>query len=122
MKKPILLIIDDEIGLARIMKLNLELTGEFQVEVAYTGDEGIKKASANAYDLVITDFRMPGGMDGRAVAEAIKRLKPHCPILLCTGDLEVDNQNPVAVDGIISKPIDHKSLHGIITEMLAKQD
>lgn len=120
MKKPILLIIDDEIGLARIMKLNLELSGEFQVEVAYTGDEGVKKASANPYDLIITDFRMPGGMDGLAVAAAIKQVKPNCPILLCTGELGMDSQNPPEVDGVISKPLDHKSLYGIITGFLSK--
>ena len=120
MSKRVLLIIDDEVGLAKLTKLNLELTGEFQVEVVYSGIEGVKKATEGVIDLVITDFRMPG-MDGKAVARAIKEVKPKCPILLCTGDLEVFSEGSTEVDGVINKPVDHKNLYGIINAVIAKQ-
>ena len=120
MTKHPVLVIDDEAGLAWLVKLNLELTGEFQVETANSGADGVKRAVENDFDLVITDYRMPG-MDGRAVARAIKAAKPNCPVLLCTGDLELaSGQQPAEVAGVISKPVDHKRLYAIITQTIAK--
>lgn len=123
MSKHTILLIDDEPSLCMIMKLNLEHTGEYIVETAASGEEGLKMAEAKKYDLVITDFKMPG-IDGGIVAEALKAMKPHSPVVLFSiyhDDNTTISQNTRSkADAVISKPIDHDELHRAIKEALAK--
>jgi DNA-binding NtrC family response regulator len=120
-----ILIIDDERDICEIMKLNLERAGEFAVDVAYCGEEGLEMAKKNRYDLVITDFYMPG-MDGGEVLDAVKEMSPGLPVLLFS--IYHDDISTLATsvknraDGIISKPIKHEELYRAIKEALAKNE
>lgn len=119
-----ILLIDDEVNLSKMIKLNLERTGKYEVVTADSGEAGVRCVAAEPFDAVITDFNMPG-MNGQQTAEAIKRIKPELPVLL----LSVYHDDPTMVtastkriiDGIISKPIDHGELHRALTEILAKR-
>ncbi len=123
MGKKRLLLIDDEINLCKLMKLNLERTGEFEVTVAHSGMEGIEKAKAERFDLVITDFRMPG-LDGKVVLDAVKAMTPHTPVVLFS--IYHDDAGTITpelerkADGLINKPIDHEQLHKVIKDALAR--
>ena len=64
------LVIDDEKQVLDLLKTALTLHG-YQVEVAADGREGITKFDRRAYDIVITDVRMPG-LDGISVAHHIR--------------------------------------------------
>ena len=118
-----ILLIDDEEQLCRLMKLNLERDGSYEVETAFSGSEGIEKATATPFDLVITDFRMPG-MSGQEVINGLKAITPPAPVVICSvyhDDPEtVTDRIRTQVDGVISKPIDHVQLHQTIREALAK--
>jgi len=116
-----ILFIDDEVDLCKLVKVNLESLGEYEVTTVSSGEEGIKKAKELDFDLVITDFKMPG-MDGEAVLDALKAMKPHLPVVffsiyhddISTIDTSVRNR----VNGIVSKPIDHKHLYEVIKDIL----
>jgi CheY-like chemotaxis protein len=69
MPKTLLLIDDDDVVLQSLGRL-LESQG-YQVEKARNGFEAIEKAQNQAFDLVVSDIRMPG-MDG---IELIKKLR-----------------------------------------------
>lgn len=58
------LVVDDEKHIVRLVQVNLEMAG-FQVEMAYNGDEGLRKIIENPPDIVILDIMMPkmSGMD-----------------------------------------------------------
>ena len=124
MTKKKILLIDDEVSLCKFIKLNLEHTGEYEVTVAHSGEEGIEKAHQSTFDLVITDFKM-SGMDGPAVLRALKQMTPHIPVVLCSvyhddaGTVDVDLLNKA--DGIIEKPLKHEQLYQTIREALAKR-
>lgn len=125
MSKYKILLIDDEPALRTIMKLNLERTGDYEVETAASGEEGLKMVERKNYDLVITDFKMPG-IDGGIVVEAVKAMKPHAPVVLFSiyhDDNTTISQNIRSkADAIISKPIDHDQLHKAIKDALAKAE
>ena len=70
-----ILVIDDEKNLCFLLKSNLENIGDYMVDVAYSGEEGLRKAKEVEFDLVITDFRMPG-LNGRDVLNALKEMRP----------------------------------------------
>ena len=50
----------------------LELYGGYEVDVAYNGEEGVKKTREWQPDVVLMDIRMPGRLDGLA---AIRQLR-----------------------------------------------
>ena len=65
------LIIDDEENFCKLIKKNIEKTGEFEVYMATNGDEGVKLARKIKPDLILLDIVMPG-MDGGDVAALIR--------------------------------------------------
>lgn len=123
MDKKKILIIDDEKDLCELMKLNLESMGKFEVTVAYSGQEGIKKAKETNFDLVISDFSMPG-MDGKEVLETLKNFNPLLPVVLFTVYHDDVSTIPRSIkskaDGLINKPIDHEQLYKTINGILEK--
>ena len=81
-KAKILVIDDDKViqeGCNRI------LTGEgYDVETAFTGQEGLKKMEEETYDLVITDLKMPD-ISGMEVLKKIKNNDPDIGVIMITG-------------------------------------
>lgn len=83
-----LLLIEDEVRLAKSLKKGLEEEGHV-VDVAEDGEQGEAMALANGYDVLIIDWRLPG-RDGKTVVENLRAADRRCPILMLTalGDVE----------------------------------
>lgn len=86
-QKRVLLIDDDKIVLKSISKF-LSSHG-FDVEIVQDGEEALRKAKNNNFDLIITDVRMPG-MNGIETIKKIRELyqklkKPHVREIVITG-------------------------------------
>ena len=122
MRKRILLI-DDERDLCLVMKLNLERTGAYEVTVAYSGAEGLERARVAVFDLVITDFNMPG-MNGGIVLHSLKAMRPLAPVVLCSvyhDDVTaITTEVQREADGLINKQIDHAQLLRTSEQALAR--
>ena len=118
-----ILIIDDEAALAEIVKLNLELSGDYSVEIAASGEEGLRMLAGEPFDLVITDFKLPG-VNGVEVLERLKEEQPDLPVVL----FSVYYDDPQAVpararalaDGLVGKPIDHDAMERLVRTLLAE--
>lgn len=64
MKKARILYVDDEIGAARLLKLNLEATGRYEVNIQNWPEDALDTARTFKPDLLLLDLimpRMPGG-------------------------------------------------------------
>ncbi len=77
------LLVDDEAEFVETLAERLHARG-LEVEVALTGMEGIAKAQATRFDLVVLDFAMPG-MDGVATLRALRAASPDLQVILLTG-------------------------------------
>ena len=70
-RKRRILIIDDEAALARLLQLNLEQTGAYEVRTEERGAHGLAAARAFRPDLILCDLIMPD-LGGGAVAAQIQ--------------------------------------------------
>ena len=80
---PTVLCIDDRTDSLKIRKLMLETQG-YSVLTADDGPSGLRLLSDHPVDAVILDYKMQG-MDGLAVATAIRARHGNLPIVLLSG-------------------------------------
>jgi len=66
-----ILVVDDEAGFGRLLKLNLERTGKFEVQTETKGSQALNTARSFKPDLILLDIIMPD-MDGSEVANRLK--------------------------------------------------
>jgi two-component system alkaline phosphatase synthesis response regulator PhoP len=118
-----ILVVEDEIQFAEMIKLRLELTG-YSVSIATDTSEGISKIQNNFYDLLILDLMMPGG-GGITLLEAIKNQpdKAAIPAIVVTGktvtaDLK-KKLDEYHIADVFIKPYDPAQFLGKINELLA---
>ncbi|RME06857.1 MAG: DNA-binding response regulator [Anaerolineae bacterium] len=76
-----ILVVDDDPRYVRLVEANLETAG-YQVEVAYSGEEAIRKVQNNPPDLILLDVMMRG-LDGMETCERIRRFS-NVPIIMVT--------------------------------------
>jgi signal transduction histidine kinase len=82
-RKERLLIVDDEESVAYTVSEVLRREG-YDVDMALSGDEAVKKLQVVGYDLILTDLHMEG-VDGISVLEAIRRIAPRTIAIVLTG-------------------------------------
>ena len=87
--KPRILVIDDDAEIRKSFKMTLEYAG-YDVTLAATGEEGVKLAEQEAPDLVFCDIKMPG-MDGLEVLQKLQHLKDVMPVVVITGNADIQN-------------------------------
>jgi signal transduction histidine kinase len=84
----VVLVIDDEPSIRMLITDVLSDTG-YSVLEASDGPAGLRVLqSAARIDLLITDVGLPGGMNGRQVADAARTLRPDLRVLFITGYAE----------------------------------
>lgn len=77
-----LLIVDDDKQIRELLAFDIVQSG-YIVDCATDGEEGLKKALENNYDLILLDVMMPK-MDGFTVCKNIRIQNPTVPILMLT--------------------------------------
>ncbi len=92
--------VDDEPGILFTRQKLLENAG-YEVLSAADGDQALHFFAAHDVDLVLLDYLMPG-MDGGAVAQAIKHQKPRVPVIIVSAS-PVEEQSLACVDCFIRK-------------------
>jgi CheY-like chemotaxis protein len=117
--QPSLLWIDDyQLGL-ELYRAMFESLG-FRVYTASNGEEGLRIAATNPVDVVITDYEMPG-MNGEAVAAALKTIKPGLPVVLFSGSTLVPLRARRVVDACCDKAASRTHLSATIQRVLHKK-
>lgn len=92
MKPPVLIIEDDPLQQKLLVKL-LENKLELNSAIASNGQEGLsylEKDNGESVKMVITDMKMPI-MDGLETLEIISQKYPQLPVIMITGNKDIDN-------------------------------
>ncbi len=98
-----ILIVEDDPVAAHTLRLALSVDGHV-VDIAGDGQQGLTMFETGAYDLVVTDFKLPK-MDGLELAEAVKQRDPSRPVILITAYAEEVQGKVSNVDALIGKPV-----------------
>lgn len=115
-----ILVVDDEPIVCDAVKMMLEFDGH-QIETANGAEEALALFAKSTFDVVITDYSMPG-MKGHELAARLKALKPGQPIVMITAYAEMlaAEQTPLdVVDHLISKPFLLEDLRVAIAKVTA---
>ncbi len=101
---PIVLIIDDEAQIRRLLRLSLEAHG-YQIKEATTGQEGLQQVALARPDIIILDLGLPD-MDG---LDVIKKIREWCQapvIVLSVRNSEQDKINllDAGANDYVTKP------------------
>ena len=120
MKK--ILIVDDEAGFTRLMKLTLQKTGEYEVTEENEGARALETARRVRPDLILMDIVMPD-VDGGDAASRIRKdpALAHIPIVFLTAIVSQQEATPGGLIGgfpFLSKPVSLNALIACIKKQL----
>ncbi len=102
-----ILVVDDEVGIARLCKRLLEQAG-YEVIISTHPYEAIRLLSEQRFDVLVTDVRMPL-LDGFELVNRARMLQSDLAVLLMTGFGTVETAIQAlhrGVDGLILKPFE----------------
>lgn len=98
------LIIEDELDLAGILRQGLFEAG-YDVDVAYDGEEGLRRALAREADIIILDKKLPK-LDGFSVLKSLRKKRINTPVLMLTAMEEFQDLKKARIkaDDCLTKP------------------
>lgn len=128
-----ILIVDDENSILKSLHRLLSLTHCFGGDKAYrltvdtftSPEDALERARRTAYDLVLSDYRMPG-MDGVQFLKAFRELQPDAARLILSGYADLNGLigaiNEAGISRFLSKPWNDYELVAAIGQALALRD
>jgi len=95
---------------------------DYDVDVARDGREALGQMKTQAYDLLITDLRMPG-LDGLSFIPEARRIDSQIPVIVITGfsteAAAIDAAN-LGVAGYLTKPFQVRKVLEVAARALGK--
>ncbi len=118
------LLAEDEIALAKIIKDSLESRRKFQITIAANGNEAMSLYHRSKPDILVLDVMMPQ-MDGFTLAKMIRQTDTQTPILFLTARSSVDDLVTgfhLGGNDYLKKPFDMEELIVRITRPIEPSD
>jgi DNA-binding response OmpR family regulator len=116
-----ILLVEDELHLARSIRRGLEAEG-FAVDIAADGEEGLYRGQETAYDAIILDIMLPK-RNGYRVCADLRSAGVWTPILMLTakdGELDEAEALDTGADDYLSKPFSYVVLVARLRALLRR--
>lgn len=113
------LVAEDNISNQKLTKVLLEKMG-FEVVICGNGEEAVKKACSETFDIILMDMQMPV-MNGYKAATVLRHKSITTPIIAVTANAMKGDANKcidAGCDNYLAKPIHYDALHDIIGKYL----
>jgi DNA-binding NtrC family response regulator len=118
-----LLVVDDDLLHARLLKANLDRPGRVECEVVKSAEEALARLARGAVDALVSDVVMPG-MDGIELVRRVRELDAALPVILVSAEAAL----PRAVAGIragatdfLQKPLNVSALLALVERALEER-
>jgi two-component system, OmpR family, response regulator len=112
-----ILVVEDNERVARFVTRGLREAGH-TVEHAANGRDGLFLAASEPHDVIVMDRLLPGGIDGLAIIEALRKSGNRTPILILSALNDVDER----IRGLRSGGDDYLTKPFAFGELLARVD
>jgi CheY-like chemotaxis protein len=115
-----ILVVDDEENVALTLRLSLEKLPLCETTVATSGAQALELLERQPFDLLITDYLMPG-LDGLALVTRVRQLYPQIQIIMLTAccDERLHRQAAgVSIQRILGKPIKLEEIREVASSVL----
>ena len=121
MTRPLVLVVEDESGVLSLVRRTLTAEG-YLVEAATTGDEGLRLARSNRYDLVILDIDLPGpsGLDILSDLRDRARSEPVLLLTIRSGEDAIVTGLDAGADDYLEKPFSLRELRARCRALLRR--
>lgn len=121
-EKKRVLVIDDEEKFARLIALNLEATGQYEVRTDHTGEDAFVTLRQYEPDVILLDYGLPG-LDGPQVCARLRKWNRTAtvPVVMLSARYqmdEVDRALTSGVDDYLIKPVDLDVLEQKLREVI----
>jgi two-component system response regulator AtoC len=116
----LVLVVDDDPGTRKVARANLSLEG-FEVAVASSGQEGLARLAEADPMAMVTDLKLPD-LDGIALMDRARALRPHLPVVVVTGNATVETAVQAMRRGALhylTKPIRYDELALVLRHAVA---
>jgi CheY-like chemotaxis protein len=113
------LLVEDEELIRQIVADALEDAG-FEVIEAATGEEALSRCKEHIADVLFTDIRLPGEIDGWDVAEHCRQVDPQMPVVYATGHSLAEHR-PVSGSRFFQKPYRTATIIDAIRDLLGRR-
>lgn len=125
MRRPSILVVEDEDDIRELIELNLSREG-YQVESVASGEDALRAVSESAPDLVLLDLMLPG-VDGLEVCRRIKKnaATSNIPVVIVTAkgeEPDVVAGLELGADDYVTKPFSPRVLLARIRAVLRRQE
>ena len=122
MNKAKLLIIEDELAHAEALAEAMEGEG-YIVHTAGSGNEGLAIFNRKDPDVIVTDLKLGGDVDGLDVVKSIVKSSHNCEVIMITAHSSIENCKVALREGaydFIEKPIDLDLLRAVVARAVQK--
>ncbi|AEV31975.1 response regulator with CheY-like receiver, AAA-type ATPase, and DNA-binding domains [Owenweeksia hongkongensis DSM 17368] len=117
--KPKILVVDDDTTFLLMLKSFLEKKG-FIPHTESTAEKGLQAIEENTFDLILSDYRMPG-IDGIEMLKILKEKGITTPLILITsyGDIKLAvNAMKLGASDYLTKPVNPEELLALVTSVI----
>ena len=114
--KKLVLVVDDEPGILKVLSIHLKHQG-YDILTTTTGEEAVALVGQKRPDIILLDILMPG-MTGLEVLDRIRAFSP-VPVIIFTANYKViEVALKMGADDFIAKPFTPEKLVGKIESVL----
>jgi CheY-like chemotaxis protein len=116
--KPVILLVEDDV-LVRFTTADILREAGYDVLEAVDSAEALALiTTGHPLDLVISDVRMPGRMNGVQLASVVKATRPNLPVALLSSHLDAPEHD---ADEFIAKPYDPDQLVEVVKRLIGAE-
>lgn len=104
------LVVEDDELVSKSLALALRSSGA-KVTLAVSAERALDLIAEGAFDVVLSDWRLPNGTSGTELAESLAETHPALPCVILTGELHLEpSDGGIATPVVLRKPASHHAI------------
>src|SRR5687768_1168495 len=119
-----ILLVDDDMLAARLLKAQLDRPGRTRADVAGSAEEGFEQYMRGRYHALVTDMMMGGGADGLVLLRRVREVDATVPVVVLTAHASLERAVEAVRAGatdFLEKPPNTGALLALLERAVAQQ-